>query len=77
MRTCWRSELLALGSLDWYEAGELRICVQGRINCASETGPGAYLVPRLTFERILCGMLSPVEKLGDQAITLQDNSWMG
>ena len=31
MRTCWRSELLALGSLDWFEAGELWMCVQGRI----------------------------------------------
>ena len=50
---------LALGSLDWFEAGELWMCVQGRINCASETGPGAYLVSRLTFERILCGCLVP------------------
>ena len=54
MRTCWRSELLALGPLDCFEAGELCRCVQGRINCASETGPGAYLVSRLTVERIRC-----------------------
>ena len=54
MRTCWRIELLARGSLDCFEAGELWICVQGRINCASETEPGAYLVSRLSIERIRC-----------------------
>ena len=40
VRTCWRIELLTSGSLDWFEAGELWMCVQGRINCASETEPG-------------------------------------
>ena len=53
MRTCWRNELLALGSLDWFEAGELWMCVQGRINCASEIGPGAYLVSKLSVDRII------------------------
>ena len=40
MRTCWRIDLLAMGSLDCFEAGELWIC-PGRINSASETEPGA------------------------------------
>ena len=54
MRTRWRIKLLARGSLDCFEAGELWMCVQGRINCASETEPGAYLVSRLSIERIMC-----------------------
>ena len=55
MKTRWRIKLLARGSLDCFEAGELWICVQGRIiNCASETEPRAYLVSRLSIKRIRC-----------------------